>query len=139
MGFEGFRHSVGTRLWQRIRPAARLHFYLDLCRRLKQGFGFLEPTGEVKRIEIAAIATNPVYGHLSMGRKIVSYLIEKAAKIGMTRVFVLTTRTIDWFEQLGFVEADVASLPARKRDTYNQARKSRIFTLELKDRKSIKS
>jgi amino-acid N-acetyltransferase len=89
--------------------------------------------------EIAAIATNPVYGHLSMGRKIVSYLIEKAAKIGMTRVFVLTTRTIDWFEQLGFVEADVASLPARKRDTYNQARKSRIFTLELKDRKSIKS
>ena len=89
--------------------------------------------------EIAAIATNPVYGHLSMGRKIVSYLVEKAARIGMTRVFVLTTRTIDWFEQLGFVEADFASLPARKRDTYNQARKSRIFTLELKDRKSIKS
>src|SRR5206468_12530242 len=54
--------------------------------------------------EIAAIATNPVYGHLSMGRKIVSYLIEKAAKMGMKRVFVLTTRTIDWFEQLGFVE-----------------------------------
>jgi len=89
--------------------------------------------------EIAAIATNPVYGHLSMGRKIVSYLVEKAARIGMTRVFVLTTRTIDWFEQLGFVEADFASLPARKRETYNHARKSRIFALELKDRKPIKS
>ena len=89
--------------------------------------------------EIAAIATNPVYSHLSMGRKIVSYLIEKAARIGMTRVFVLTTRTIDWFEQLGFVEADLASLPAKKRETYDHARKSRIFALELKDRKSIKS
>jgi amino-acid N-acetyltransferase len=89
--------------------------------------------------EIAAIATNPVYGHLSMGRKIVSYLIEKAAKMGMKRVFVLTTRTIDWFEQLGFVETDLESLPAKKRETYNHARKSRIFALELKDRKPIKS
>ena len=67
--------------------------------------------------EIAAIATNPVYGHLSMGRKIVSYLVEKAARVGMTRVFVLTTRTVDWFEQLGFVEADLESLPARKSAT----------------------
>ena len=89
--------------------------------------------------EIAAIATNPVYGHLSMGRKIVSYLIEKAARLGMTRVFVLTTRTIDWFEQLGFVETDLASLPARKAELYDHARKSRIFALELKDRKPIKS
>src|SRR5688572_4802943 len=89
--------------------------------------------------EIAAIATNPVYSHLSMGRKIVSFLIEKAARIGMVRVFVLTTRTIDWFEQLGFVEADFASLPRRKVETYNHARKSRIFALELKDRKPIKS
>src|SRR5215468_6353995 len=89
--------------------------------------------------EIAAIATNPVYKHLSMGRKIVSYLIEKAAKMGMSRVFVLTTRTTDWFEQLGFVEADLDSLPAKKRGTYNHSRKSRIFALDLKHRKPIKS
>jgi len=89
--------------------------------------------------EIAAIATNPVYSHLSMGRKILSYLVEKAAKMGMTRVFALTTRTVDWFEQMGFVEADLDSLPAQKRATYNHARKSRIFALELRDRKPIKS
>src|SRR5215831_1960224 len=89
--------------------------------------------------EIAAIATNPVYAHLSMGRKILSYLVDKAAKIGMARVFALTTRTVDWFEQMGFVEASLESLPARKRDAYNHARKSRIFALELKDRRPIKS
>lgn len=89
--------------------------------------------------EIAAIATNPVYSHLSMGRKIVSYLLEKAERQGMTRVFALTTRTVDWFEQLGFVEVDLQSLPARKRETYDHARKSRILALELKDRKPIKS
>src|SRR5262249_103 len=89
--------------------------------------------------EIAAIATNPVYGHLSMGRKILSFLVEKAARIGMTRVFALTTRTVDWFEQMGFVEASLESLPARKRDNYNHVRKSRIFALDLKDRRPIKS
>src|SRR2546421_9594019 len=89
--------------------------------------------------EIAAIATNPVYSHLSMGRKIVSYLVEKAARLGMNRIFALTTRTVAWFEQLGFVETNLESLPSKKRDTYNHARKSRIFALELKDRKAIKS
>src|SRR5436190_6979635 len=89
--------------------------------------------------EIAAIATNPVYRHLSMGRKIVSYLVEKAERNGMTRVFALTTRTVDWFEQQGFIEVGLESLPAKKRETYNHARKSRIFALELKDRKPIKS
>jgi amino-acid N-acetyltransferase len=89
--------------------------------------------------EIAAIATNPVYSHLSMGRKILSYLVEKAATLGMTRVFVLTTRTVDWFEQLGFVETELESLPARKRESYDHARKSRILALELKNRKPIKS
>jgi amino-acid N-acetyltransferase len=89
--------------------------------------------------EIAAIATNPVYSHLSMGRKILSYLIDKATKVGMTRVFVLTTQTLDWFEKFGFVETELESLPARKRKAYNHARKSRIFGLELKDLKPIKS
>jgi amino-acid N-acetyltransferase len=89
--------------------------------------------------EIAGIATNPVYSHLSMGRKIVSYLVEKAAKLGMSRVFALTTRTTDWFEQLGFVETSLESLPAKKKETYDHARKSRIFALELKERKAIKS
>jgi amino-acid N-acetyltransferase len=89
--------------------------------------------------EIAAIATDPTYSHLSMGRKILLYLLEKAAKNGLTRVFALTTRTVDWFEQLGFVETTLESLPPKKRDSYNHARKSRIFALDLKDRKPIKS
>jgi len=100
--------------------------------------GALHDYGE-GQAEIAAIATNPVYRHLSMGRKIVSYLLDKAERLGMTRVFALTTRTLDWFEQLGFVEISLDQLPARKRETYNHARKSRIFALDLKDRKPIKS
>jgi amino-acid N-acetyltransferase len=100
--------------------------------------GALHDYGE-GQAEIAAIATNPVYRHLSMGRKIVSFLLDKAERLGFARVFALTTRTLDWFEQMGFVETTLETLPAKKRDTYDHARKSRIFALELKDRKAIKS
>lgn len=81
--------------------------------------------------EIAAIATDGAYGDLGLGRRIVRYLIDRAAKRGLRRVFVLTTRTHDWFELLGFREAPVESLPERKRRTYDERRKSKVFALDL--------
>jgi amino-acid N-acetyltransferase len=81
--------------------------------------------------EIAAVATEPNYTDLGLGRKIVGFLIEKAKKSKMKRVFVLTTQTQDWFESLGFKDAPVDSLPERKRKVYDQARKSKVFALEL--------
>jgi amino-acid N-acetyltransferase len=81
--------------------------------------------------EIAAIATDPLYGELGLGRRMVGYLIEKARKSGMSRVFVLTTHTQDWFETLGFREAPVESLPERKQKTYDLKRKSKVFALDL--------
>jgi amino-acid N-acetyltransferase len=82
--------------------------------------------------EIAAIATDPLYADLGLGRRIVGYLIERARKNGMRRVFVLTTHTHDRFESLGFTEAGVESLPERKRNIYDRNRRSKIFALELK-------
>ena len=84
-----------------------------------------------KQGEIAAIATDPQYSDLGLGRRIVGYLIEKARKCGMRRVFALTTQTHDWFESLGFKETSVNSLPEKKQKKYNQNRKSKIFALEL--------
>jgi amino-acid N-acetyltransferase len=81
--------------------------------------------------EIAAIATDPSYGDMGLGRRIVYYLINKAKKLGFRRVFVLTTRAQDWFEFLGFKECSVESLPERKRKHYDQNRKSKPFALEL--------
>jgi len=81
--------------------------------------------------EIAAVATDPLFTGMNLGRRIVSYLVEKARKNRMNRVFVLTTQTQDWFESLGFREAPVESLPERKRQAYDQSRKSKVFALEL--------
>ena len=81
--------------------------------------------------EIAAVAADPLYSGMKLGRRIVGYLADKARKNGLGRVFVLTTHTQDWFESLGFSEASVDSLPQRKRELYNNERKSKVFALNL--------
>ena len=81
--------------------------------------------------EIAAVAADPLYAGMNLGRRTVGYLMEKARKNGMKGVFVLTTQTQDWFESLGFRETSVDSLPARKRQVYDHERKSKVFSLDL--------
>ena len=82
--------------------------------------------------EIAAVAADPLYAGMNLGRQIVGYLMEKARKNRMNRVFVLTAHTHDWFESIGFSESAVDSLPERKRRVYDHARKSKIFGRDLR-------
>jgi amino-acid N-acetyltransferase len=92
--------------------------------------GALHDWGESQG-EIAAVATDPQYKDMGLGRKIVGFLVEKAKKSRMKRVFVLTTQSQDWFEALGFKETPVDTLPEQKRKVYDQTRKSKAFALEL--------
>jgi len=81
--------------------------------------------------EIAGIAVDEQYNHLGVGPKIVDFLCERAQKNGYSSVFALTTQTADWFEKLGFQEADVSALPEKKRLAYDLKRRSRIFVKKL--------
>jgi amino-acid N-acetyltransferase len=92
--------------------------------------GALHDWGESQG-EIAAIATDPLYADMGMGRRIMGYLIDRARKRGFRRVFVLTTHTQDWFEFLGFRELNVEDLPEKRRKVYDRARRSKVFALDL--------
>jgi amino-acid N-acetyltransferase len=81
--------------------------------------------------EIAGIAVDEHYLHLGVGPKLVDYLCERARRKGLASVFALTTQTADWFQKLGFEEADPAELPEKKRLAYNLQRKSRVFFRRL--------
>jgi amino-acid N-acetyltransferase len=87
---------------------------------------FPEGTGE-----IAGIAVDEHYLHLGVGPKLVDFLCERARRKGLTSVFALTTQTADWFQKLGFEEADPATLPEKKRLAYSLQRKSRVFRKRL--------
>ncbi|MDR1247776.1 MAG: amino-acid N-acetyltransferase [Treponema sp.] len=93
--------------------------------------GALHDWGE-NQGEIAAVTTDPAYADMGLGRRIVRYLIDRAKKQGLRRVFILTTRSQDWFELLGFTECPVESLPERKRRLYDKGRGSKVYALDLR-------
>ena len=86
--------------------------------------------------EIAAIVVDEIYANLGIGNKLISYLIDRAIALHLKAVFVLTTQTSDWFEQLGFTEATVDDLPPARRKTYNRKRNSLILRKRFARRRS---
>ncbi|GBU22370.1 amino acid acetyltransferase [Fibrobacteres bacterium R8-0-B4] len=88
-------------------------------------------TFPVRQGEVAAIVVDEKYASRGIGKKMVSYLIEKATRMKLKSVFVLTTLTADWFKQLGFVEADVKDLPEEKRGKYNKGRNSLVLMYQI--------
>jgi amino-acid N-acetyltransferase len=81
--------------------------------------------------EIAAVAVDSAWADMGLGNRIVRFLINKAEKEGLRRVFVLTTKTQDWFESLGFTQSDPSDLPEARKKTYNTGRNSKVFMLNL--------
>ncbi|MCL2219512.1 MAG: amino-acid N-acetyltransferase [Chitinispirillia bacterium] len=86
--------------------------------------------------EIAAIVVNPTYASRGVGKKIIEYLIEKATKIRLNTVFVLTTLTADWFHQLGFIKCGIDELPDKKREAYNKNRNSIVMKYPISNQRN---
>ncbi|MGP1587425.1 MAG: amino-acid N-acetyltransferase [Treponemataceae bacterium] len=81
--------------------------------------------------EIAAIAVDETYSNMGIGPKMVSFLIEKAHKLGFESVFVMTTQTSDWFEKLGFKPDSINSIPIKRKALWSEKRGSKVFRLVL--------
>ncbi|HQL34109.1 MAG TPA: GNAT family N-acetyltransferase, partial [Treponemataceae bacterium] len=81
--------------------------------------------------EIAGLAVDESYAHMGIGPKLMELLIQKGKSSGMKILFVLTTRTADWFERFGFKPADISILPEKRREKWSQSRASRVLVLSL--------
>ncbi len=82
--------------------------------------------------EIGALAVAHGYEQLGLGKKLVHFAIKTARDRSYTRLFALTTKTGDWFEQLGFMQGSVAMLPRARQEQYvTQARNSRVYYYQL--------
>ena len=46
-------------------------------------------------------------------------------------MFVLTTRSIHWFQERGFTPVDIDLLPESKKQLYNYQRKSKVLMADL--------
>ena len=65
-------------------------------------------TGAQVIAEVASFAVRPGYRNEGRGDKLLEYLERVARDAGVEKMFLLTTRTADWFTQRGFLHAGVA-------------------------------
>jgi amino-acid N-acetyltransferase len=95
------------------------------------GCGALYPYASDKSAELACLAVNPFYRDGGRGERILQYAERRARESGLKSLFVLSTRTMQWFLERGFAEAAVEDLPAEKSAVYNEDRRSKIFRKTL--------
>ncbi|KAM2554333.1 hypothetical protein TB2_018462 [Malus domestica] len=91
----------------------------------------LFPFPEEKCAEVAAIAVSPDCRGQGQGDKLLDYIEKKASSLGLEKLFVLTTRTADWFVRRGFSQCSIESIPERRRTKIILSRKSKYYTKHL--------
>ncbi|QLB14738.1 amino-acid N-acetyltransferase [Mannheimia granulomatis] len=91
----------------------------------------LNPYPEEKMAEMACVAVHPDYRDSSRGDVLLANIRKRAEQMGMEKLFVLTTRTTQWFQERSFRLADAQDLPRYKRENYNYQRRSKVLILPL--------
>jgi amino-acid N-acetyltransferase len=81
--------------------------------------------------ELACLATHPEYRDNGRGMALLEQIERNARKLGLTQLFVLTTKSPHWFVERGFTESRVDALPEKKKSLYNYQRNSKIFVKPL--------
>ncbi|MCW8886351.1 MAG: amino-acid N-acetyltransferase [Motiliproteus sp.] len=89
-------------------------------------YGYEDGSGE-----LACVAVDPAYRGGDRGDQLLKQLELNAKAQQIDRLFVLTTRTAHWFQERGFVETEIDSLPSAKQSLYNLQRNSKVFTKQL--------
>ncbi|MDR0478879.1 MAG: amino-acid N-acetyltransferase, partial [Burkholderiaceae bacterium] len=91
----------------------------------------LYPYPEAKTGEMAALTVSPQSQGQGDGEKILKRIEQRARAMGLTSLFVLTTRTMHWFIKRGFQSVDPDWLPEARKRKYNWDRRSKVLVTKL--------
>ena len=91
----------------------------------------LYPFPEEKIGEMACVAVHPDYRSSSRGEVLLERIAAQAKQSGLSKLFVLTTRSIHWFQERGFTPVDIDLLPESKQQLYNYQSKSKVLMADL--------
>ncbi|HCN0627388.1 TPA: amino-acid N-acetyltransferase [Escherichia coli] len=91
----------------------------------------LYPFPEEKIGEMACVAVHPDYRSSSRGEVLLERIAAQAKQSGLSKLFVLTTRSFHWFQERGFTPVDIDLLPESKKQLYNYQRKSKVLMADL--------
>lgn len=81
--------------------------------------------------ELACLAVHDEYRDARRGDMLLDAVEGAARAGGAERLFVLTTRTVHWFKERGFLSATLDELPADRQSMYNYQRNSKVLIKPL--------
>lgn len=81
--------------------------------------------------ELYCFAVHPDYRGRGLAGELLAAVEGRAAVTGVTELFVLTTRTADWFRENGFEPSAVEQLPEPRQQIYNAERSALIYVKDL--------
>lgn len=76
---------------------------------------------------IASLAVHPEYQGASRGQRLFEHVCAKAKKMGVGKLFVLSTQTAHWFIDRGFSQVSPADLPPPFKTMYRPERNSKVL------------
>jgi amino-acid N-acetyltransferase len=77
--------------------------------------------------ELACLVIHPEYRTGEHGDDLINFITKTARKKQFQQLLVLTTQSIDWFKERGFIIGTVDDLPAKKKVLYNFQRNSKVL------------
>ena len=76
---------------------------------------------------IACLAVHDNYQGARRGGRLLNYVYQKAMQMKLKKLFVLSTQTMQWFIERGFIASNINNLPAPLKALYNPQRNSKIL------------
>ena len=95
------------------------------------GCAALYPFAREQVAELACLTVHPDYQAYGDGERLMKRIEARAKAAGITKLFVLTTRTAHFFLKRGFKPATVDELPPQRQNMYNWQRRSQVLLKQL--------
>ena len=83
------------------------------------------------QMEIAAVAVDKTCSNIGIGPKMIRVLVKQAKEMKASGLFLLTTQTSDWFENLGFIPSEVSTLPQQRKEKWTPERGSKVLRYKI--------
>jgi len=80
---------------------------------------------------LACLAVHPEYQRSARANRLLDYAYRKARHLNLKKLFVLSTQTMHWFIERGFLSSDIDSLPEPLKVLYNPQRNSKVLCKDL--------
>ena len=98
--------------------------------------GALIPYQEQHCAELACIAVHREFQHEGHGTLLMGFLENKARKLEMQKVFVLTTRARHWFYENGYKKSQLKAIPVHRQQACTMKRNSTVLVKLLQSKQS---